>query len=156
MTVKFRGVDRSVETEITIQDVLLSQLEYLKLYDGPEIQHPILDLLDRSRTDFKAYQVVSKDPNLLILWNRMHFVKDFEPDWKYKNAYINMERIKCILFYENPWFRSRMGQEMWWYVNYADPNSYYVMKYEDFYDPRKWYKAGEPRRPEHGGDPKGF
>lgn len=156
MTVKFKGVDREKEPHITMEDVLMSQLEYLKIYDGPPIKHPILDLLDKSCTDYEAFEQVSQDPNLLILYQRLVHLNKFEPEWKYKNAYINQERIKCILFYENPWFRSRMGNEMWWYVNYANPDAYYVMKWEEFYDPRKFYKPGEPRRPEHGGNPEGF
>ncbi|MFA5137067.1 MAG: hypothetical protein WC489_06820 [Patescibacteria group bacterium] len=139
----------------TIEDILVSQLEYLKIFDGPPVEHPILDLLADATTNYKSYEIVSKDPNLLILWHHMEWVKTFEPEWKYKNAYINQERIKCILFHENPWFRSRMGNEMWWYVNYQNQDSYYVLTWEDFYDPRKWYNPGEPRRPEHGGLAKG-
>jgi len=116
---------------------------------GGLIDHPLLRLLNESTTDFEKFKKVSKDQNLLIVWQHLKHVEKFEPESKYKNAYINMERLKCILFQTNPWFRSRIGHEMWWYANYVNPDSYYILRWEDHYDPRKWYKPGEPRRPEH-------
>jgi len=137
----------------TVDDELLKQLEYLKTFnnDGNPIQHPVLDYVDQGNTNFKGLNELNKNPNLMIMWHRLKYVERYEPEWKYKNAYINMERINVILFQINPWYRSRKLHEAWWYVNYANPNSYYILQWEDHADPRQWYKPGEHIRGNIGG-----
>jgi len=139
---EFKSVDDWIEVDDA--NSLIQNLDYLKVFNTPLIQHPLLTLSDQADHDFEHFSKVMVDPNYLILWKRMKLIEKFEPNWKYKNAYINMERIKCILFQINPWFRSRMGHEMWWYANYSNPDSYYVLGWEDHYGPKHWYKPGEP------------
>lgn len=147
----------------TVDEELLKMLDYLKVFEnnGQLIQHPLLDYIDQANTNFKGLNELNKNPNLMVLWHRLKYVERYEPEWKYKNAFINQERIKCILFQYNPWFRSRLGHEAWWYINYANPNSYYIMTWEDHFDPRLWYKPGEKIRQGSGvtgitlSDPKG-
>jgi len=136
--------------DYTVDKDLCSQLDFLKLFDngGKLYEHPLLNLLQDARTDWKKHQQVSKDPNLLVVWMWADMIERFEPEWKYKNAFINWARLNCILFQENPYWRSRLGHLMWWAVNYANPDSYYILKWEYHNDPRAWYKPGEPRRRE--------
>ena len=132
----------------SVDDDLIKMLDYLKVFEnnGQLINHPILDYIEQANTNFKGLNELNKNPNLMVLWHRLKYVEKYEPEWKYKNAFINQERIKCILFQYNPWFRSRLGHEAWWYINYANPNSYYIMTWEDHFDPRYWYKPGEKIR----------
>jgi len=127
---------------------LCNQLEFLKVFDngGKRYEHPLLDLLLKATLDWEAHKEVAKDPNQLILWHWTRQIEAFEPEWKYKNAFINWARLNCILFQENPYWRSRMGHLLWWPVNYANQDSYYILKWEYHNDPRAWYKPGEPRR----------
>lgn len=129
---------------------LCTQLEFLKLFDngGQPYEHPLINLLNDAQADWKKHQQVCKDPNLLVVWKWMQCVENFEPEWKYKNAFINWARLNCILFQENPYWRSRLGHLLWWAVNYANQDSYYILKWEYHNDPRAWYKPGEPRRRE--------
>jgi len=143
----------------SVDDRLIQMLDYLKVFNNKEIiQHPLFDYIEENMKSFKGLNELGKNPNLMILWYRSKFVEKYEPDWKYKNAFINQERIKCILFQYNPWFRSRMGHEAWWYANYANPNSYYILTWEEHFDPRKWYRPGErirhPNNSEGSGRPR--
>lgn len=137
-----------VYDDYVIDEGLMPQLDFLKVFDngGKRYEHPLLSLLDKAAFEWGAHQEVVKDPNQLILWNWMNMCKTFEPEWKYKNAFINWARLNCILFQENPYWRSRLGHLLWWAVNYANPDSYYILKWEGHYDPRAWYNPGEPRR----------
>jgi hypothetical protein len=127
---------------------LCDQLNFLKVFDngGKRYEHPLLNIMDTACLDWNAHQQVCKDPNMLIIWHWMKHVETYEPEWKYKNAFINWARLNTILFQENPYWRSRLGHLMWWAVNYANPDSYYILKWEYHNDPRAWYKPGEPRR----------
>jgi len=138
---------KTLDERIDEDNILIKQLDFLQAFDfgGKRFEHPLLDLLDKSDLDFKSFKQVSVDPNLLILRARMGIVEQFEPEWKYKNAYINMERLNCVLFQVNPWYRSRKGHEMWWYANYVNPDSYYILSWENHYDPRIWNKPGLTR-----------
>jgi len=138
-----------------IVGVLEDQLSFWSVFDIPKIEHPLLDLLSRSESDKETFFKVSKDPNLMIQYIKMKMIEQWEPESKYKNAFINFARLNVILYDQNPWWRSRVGWNMWMDVTYANPDSYYPLRWEDLYDPRKWYKLGEIRRPEHGGHPKG-
>jgi hypothetical protein len=145
-----------VHDMVTTDDELLAQLSWLQNFQDDNFscllaEHPLFKFLDETPTDITKERAVMVDPNLKILHLRLKFIEEFEPDWKYKSAYINLERLNIILFQSNPYWRSRKGHEMWWYVNYANPDSYYILRWEDLYDPRKWYLPGEPRRPEHQG-----
>jgi hypothetical protein len=135
----------------SVDEDLIKQLDYLKVFDngGVRIEHPLLDHIEKCNTNFKGLNEMNNNPNLMLMWHRLtEFVEKYEPEWKYKNAYINQERINLILFQYNPWFRSRKLHEAWWYVNYANPNSYYILSWEDHADPRYWYKPGEKIRGE--------
>jgi hypothetical protein len=130
---------------------LFAELEWLQAFNDENfsmklVDHPLLQMLETSSQSRDNLTHAMQDPNLMILFLRLKFLEEFEPDWKYKNAYINMERLSLILFNRNPWWRSRKGHEMWWYANYVNPDSYFILKWEDLYDPRKWYKPGEPKR----------
>ena len=134
----------------TADENLIKQLDYLKAFDndGKPIEHPLLDHIAQCNTNFKGLNEMNGNPNLMLMWHRLKFIEKYEPEWKYKNAYINQERINLILFQYNPWYRSRKLHEAWWYVNYANPNSYYILSWEDHIDPRYWYRPGEKIRGE--------
>ncbi len=157
-TEKFKVKDKYSDFEATLERFqyedfkvdrgLCDQLSFLKVFqnNGELYQHPILQLLEDSQVDFNKHKQVAVDPNLLVMWKWMQTVEIFEPEWKYKNAFINWARLNCILFQENPYWRSRLGHLLWWAVNYANPDSYYILKWEGHHDPRAWYNPGEPRR----------
>ncbi len=132
----------------SIDEELIRQLDYLRTFDnnGQMICHPLLDHIDQCNTNFEGLNEMNNNPNLMVMWHRLKYIERFEPEWKYKNAYINQERINLILFQYNPWYRSRKLHEAWWYVNYANPNSYYILSWEDHADPRQWYRPGEKIR----------
>jgi hypothetical protein len=134
--------------DFVIDKDLVTQLDFLKVFDngGVRYEHPLLDLLGEAQLDWNKHQKVCKDPNMMVLWKWMQHVEMFEPEHKYKNAFINWARLNCILFQGNPYWRSRLGHLLMWAVNYANPDSYYILKWEYLYDPRAWYKPGEPRR----------
>ena len=127
---------------------LCTQLDFLTIFDngGKRYEHPLLDLLEQSQVDWQKHQQVCKDPNMMVVWKWMQTIENFEPEWKYKNAFINWARLNTILFQENPYWRSRLGHLLWWGANYQNQDSYYILKWEYHNDPRAWYKPGEPRR----------
>jgi len=71
------------------EDRQLAEIEmWLSPFEvGGLIDHPLLRLLNESTTDFEKFKKVSKDQNLLIVWQHLKHVEKFEPESKYKNAY---------------------------------------------------------------------
>jgi hypothetical protein len=118
------------------------------------IDADILHELDECHGNPKDFFEKIKDPNLIIFWRALDVVRNeesFTPsntkDANYHNALINFLRINLVLFKALPWWRSRMGWFLWFAACYANPESYYQMVWEDHFDPRNWYHAGEkPRR----------
>ena len=148
-TQKFRVEDYEIDKN------LVDGIDFLKVLDIPKIEHPLLEILENAERDKDTYLKVSKDSNLLIQFRKMTMIQNYEPDSKYKNAFINLARLNVLLFHLNPYWRSRVGWADWVAINCANPDSYWIYQWEDHYDPRKWYRLGEVRRPEHCGVPEG-
>ncbi len=127
--------------------LLEKQLEFLKVFEEMEIDAPILKDLEESHGNPDKLQEVMKDPNLYILWLKLKLWEEFEPESKYKKAFINLLKLDLVLFKYNPWWRSRRGHDMWWSATYQNPDSYYPLGWEMHYDPTQAYRVGEPPRP---------
>lgn len=144
----------------SINPDLKAQLDsVLSVFDLPEDhpihKEPIFEVLEHAHETFENRKFAMQDPNTLALWEYLRLVRQWEEDGKYKNCFINFIKILIVLFNVNPWVRSRLGHFMWYCGCACNPDAYVPAKVEDLYDPRNWYKAGEPRRACHGGIPEG-
>lgn len=121
----------------------------LEFFAEINVSGEILDRYEESHGDFNALAEFSKDMNAIVLSQLIEDAHacDPEPNETYKKAYINWLKLNLLLFATVPYWRSRIGHMMWHFVCAADPNSYYPLVWEEHFDPRNWYRVGEPQRP---------
>jgi len=128
--------------------ILDQQLEWLKMFETASVDHPIFDKLHKAMIDgdkdalFEMY----KDPNLLLMYQSIMWVDQFDKEEKYKKSFINLLKIILILYATNGYARSRIGWWIWCMVCGANPNSHYPLTWEGCMEPREWYDAGERQR----------
>jgi len=132
---------------------LNTPLSFLDIFANATIEGDLLDRLDACHGDPESLSAEMRDPNVMVLWKALDTARydDFgvtdDPfDDKYNKAFINMLKINIVLFKQIPWWRSRMGWFMWHCACYANPDAYYPLVWEDHFDPREWYHAGEKPR----------
>jgi len=120
---------------------LFADIEIDDLDDFKEIREAM-----KNQKSFE--QLLNNNPNALILITTLDFAKDvIKEDSRSQRAFINMLRLLAAEFLTNPFWNSRIGWLMWFWVCYARYDSYYPMKWCFHYDPLNMYREGEPIRP---------
>lgn len=132
---------------------LTKQIDFLNIFADAVIEGDLLDRLDNCHGNPEDLKAEMRDPNLIVMWKALDIarsgffpVSDDPEDEKYNKAFINFLKINIILFKQIPWWRSRVGWFMWFCACYANPDSYYPVAWEEHFDPREWYHAGEVPR----------
>jgi hypothetical protein len=136
--------------EFEVDEELVKQLGVMEYFAGLNIESPLFDEMHKAihdnTTHPEEWAKVMKDPNLVILYRQLRYLELYEEESIFKKALINLKKLDIVLFRFNPWYRSRRGWDMWWFATHQNPDSYYPLGWEMHYDPRLWYRIGEPIR----------
>jgi hypothetical protein len=126
-----------------LEDAIIPLLEF---FENLSVDGEILKKYDEAHGDFNVLADFSKDLNAVVFSQLIEDAECFDPDPKYKQAYINWLKLNLLLFTSVPYWRSRIGHMAWHFVCAADPNAYYPLAWESHFNPKLWYIAGEPQR----------
>ena len=125
---------------------LIKQLEFLKMFEE-EVKHPILDEIYEKRHTLEGLKELrAKDPNLMVLYNEILDAQELIPEDPYKKAFINILKLRLILYATNGWFRTKIGFDLWFIACASDPNAYFQLGWEDHFEPARHYRPGEKWR----------
>lgn len=114
--------------------------------DDTEFEQVWKDLGDQELYE----QRLKNNPNSIVLYQTYRNAKlhDRDQDCREYRALINMFKLLLIEFGRSPYWNSRIGWWMWFWVCYARYDSYYPMKWCFHYDPLNQYMHDEPMRPD--------
>ena len=154
---KAAAVEPPVKLPYETDTELVDPIKFLEIFENVNIEGDLLDKLDACHNDPMTFSDAFKDSNLIVCWKLLDTARDPENypvsgdpmDEKYHKAFINFLKINIVLFKQVPFWRSRMGWFMWMMTCYASPDAYYPLAWEDHFDPRYWYHAGEVPRITH-------
>jgi hypothetical protein len=125
---------------------LVELLGDLKL-DDSEFERILLT--EKNEHEFR--QVMSENPNLIVLAETIRFMQDLDPEREERprefKAFANLLKLLLHEFAGSPYWSSRIGWLMWFWACYARYDSYYPIKWCFHYDPMNWYRHDEPQRP---------
>lgn len=133
------GYNYTPELEQAVQPLL-------EFFSHINVKGDILDLWSESRGDYQKMMELSKDLNATVICQWLDWCHR-DPDPRYKEAYLNWVKLNLLLFTAVPWWRSRFGHMIWFFVCAADQHAYFPLVWEAHFDPRQWYKVGERQRP---------
>jgi hypothetical protein len=93
--------------------------------------------------------LLNTNPNAIVLVETVTYARllDNDTGTRRSKAFINLLKLLLVEFLEDPYWNSRIAWLMWFWVCYARYDSYYPMKWCFHYDPKNWYRTGEPLRP---------
>lgn len=125
---------------------LLEQLKILDLFKDP-ITHPVLDRIHQLRHTQEGLAELNKeDPNLMVLYDEILDYQEYDDESPYKQAFVNILKLRLVLYATNGWFRTRIGFDLWTIACASDPNAYFQLAWEDHFEPRRFYRPGEKWR----------
>jgi len=117
-----------------------------------EVDCPILTTVGEKCGNQAEYeQLLKNNPNSIVLCQTHAYAMsdreaaDNPPKYK---AFINLIKLLANEFATDPYWNSRIGWMMWFWVCYARHDSYYPMGWCYHYDPLNWYRSDEPMRPD--------
>lgn len=92
---------------------------------------------------------LKQNPNAIVLHETYMWAKevDNDKDSRRFKAWMNMLKMFIVEFSHDPYWNSRLGWMMWFWVCYARYDSYHPMNWCFHYDPMNFYRTGEPMRP---------
>jgi hypothetical protein len=121
-----------------------------KLFADMDIPDSTFAHVWEARKDLKSYQkLLSGNPNLVVLTETINWANktNNDGDTRRSKAWMNLLKVLTIEFMNDPYWNSRIGWLMWFWVCYARYDSYYPMGWCFHYDPLNHYRTGEPMRP---------
>ena len=130
----------SMTTKINLVD-LFADLEI----DAADYQF----ITDQCSTQESYEKILKNNPNAIVLKAALDWASELDnsQDNRSYKAWTNMLKVLLVEFCRDPYWNSRLGWMMWFWVCYARYDSYYPMAWCFHYDPMNWYRMGEPHRP---------
>ena len=118
-----------------------------------DVETPSAISLGQRLNDQKEYEKLLKsNPNSIVLLNAISFGissdKEATENPEKFRAWSNLLKLLFEEFCSDPYWNSRIGWLMWFWVGYARYDSYYPMGWAYHYDPLNWYRSDEPMRPD--------
>lgn len=131
---------------------MTTEATLVDLFKDIKIDDSEYEFIMHDMTEQEAYERLLKtNPNSIVLYKTFRWANsidnDSDSDSDSHRALINMLKLMLIEFVRDPYWNSRLGWLMWFWVCYARYDSYYPMKWCYHYDPLNWYRPGEPQRP---------
>ena len=136
------------EKTLHVQELEDAVSPLLDFFAEISVTGDILDKWERAKGDYNSLAEMNQDLNSIVAAELIDIaaIHDPEPNPKYKQAYVNWLKLNLLLFTTVPYWRSRLGHMMWYFVCAADQNAYFPLAWEDHFDPKEWYIVGEPQR----------
>jgi len=131
---------KETKTTATLTDVLADI----------EIDESDISFVWEVMKDKKKYrEMLSKNPNLIVLSETYNWSQktDNDQDCREYKAWNNLLKLLAVEFIRDPYWNSRIGWLMWFWVCYCRYDSYWPMAWCFHYDPTNFYRHDEPLRP---------
>lgn len=152
-------------------------IDLLDIMADEVIEHPMFDVIPKMIEKQESFErVVREDPNQAIFFSMAGNADYLDPDQhsRWHRGFVNLLRWLGVSYVEEPYLNSRIGWMFWYIAVYSKHDSYLPMRFfphQDIpawvipiglkpelvfgrhYEPRKWYRKGQPHIPPEMGDP---
>jgi hypothetical protein len=105
---------------------------------------------EESREQETYEKLLKYNPNAIVLYQTYIWARNEDNDKgsRASKAWVNITKLMLIEFCRSPYWNSKLGWLMWFWVCYARHDAYYPMAWCFHYDPLNHYRHDEPMRPE--------
>lgn len=129
---------------------MTTKVNLVDMFADIEIDDSDYEFIWKDMKEREAYEkLLNGNPNAIVLYQTYRVARneDNDKDCRAYKAWINLLKLLLIEFCRSPYWNSRLGFMMWFWVCYARYDAYYPMAWCFHYDLLNHYRHDEPIRP---------